>query len=153
VLNGQEMPGTRVYEALRTGKVYALRQLKGARLRLDEFYVQGSGPMKSFSGEIASIPGNHPPKVFCSVTTEDNLSRQVELKIISDGKIIKIANGKTPLKVEFVDNEYKGAGQNYYRLEINDEFSNRIISNPISQSLHNIYYQTYSIGGICLLHL
>ena len=120
-----------VYEALRSGRVYALRQLKGARLRLDEFSVDGPNSKKSFSGEIASVLGNDPPKVFCSITTEDNSPRQVELKIISDGKIIKTVNGRTPLKVRFADNEHKGVGRTYYRVEINDEFGNRIISNPI----------------------
>lgn len=120
-----------VYEALRSGRIYALRQLKGAKLRLDEFYVQGSNSKKSFSGQIASVVANHTPKVFCSIITEDHSVRHVELKIISDGRVVKSVNGKTPLRVQFLDSEQNRAGLSYYRVEVNDEFGNRIISNPI----------------------
>jgi len=117
-----------VLSALNSGKMYALRNIKGSKLKLEDFYIKGSDSSKAYAGDTALAKGGI--TFFCCVDTWDGEKRPVRVKVIRFGEVIKDIKGNTPLKIMFKD-EKKDEKKIYYRLDIKDGYGNYIISNPI----------------------
>jgi len=140
-----------VYDALKNGKVYSVRQGDDYRLVLDEFLVSDSSGKpapeslnqgKAVSGDEIDVKGI--PRIFIKVSTNSPLppfdkggikGESVEVQLIRKGKVIKRYKGETPLEVYLDDDtankEFDSGEKIYYRLNIYGKRPNYIISNPI----------------------
>jgi len=113
-----------VTDALRNGKIYALRRTKDSFLSLDEFSIDGA-----FMGDEVTLSDAPVLKIKISAFPSD--SQRVVVKIIRCGEVIKMLDLVTPSEVHFKDEDLEREKMLYYRLEIRGERSNLIITNPI----------------------
>lgn len=113
-----------VIDALRNGKIYALRRTKDSFLSLDEFSI-GGGLM----GDEVTLSSAPVLKIKISAFPPD--SQRVVVKVIRCGEVIKILDLIAPLDIRFKDEYFKKGKMSYYRLEIRGERSNLILTNPI----------------------
>jgi hypothetical protein len=118
-----------VLRALSNGRVYAVRKTKQPRLSLERFQIMDStSGKKAIMGaglKMASIP-----LIEGRVSASDNKRISVKITLIRGGKLWQVFEGQTPLEFHFADHD-DWKGKTYYRLDIRDETSGRLLSNPI----------------------
>ena len=113
-----------VMNALKNGKIYALRRAKDSFLSLDEFSISSA-----LMGDEVTL--SSAPVLRIKVSAFPSDSQRVVVKIIRCGKVIKMLDLVTPSEVQFKDKDFKREKMLYYRLEIRGEKSNLILTNPI----------------------
>lgn len=119
-----------VLEAMRKGRMYALRQPEAYRLSLDEFKV-----MDKVSGREATLGedlySQDIPELNIKIRSTNDSEDTVILSIIRDGEVVKKEAASLPYELSWRDMQVKRQGAVYYRLraEVNQE--NYLISNPV----------------------
>jgi len=119
-----------VMNALKNGKVYTLiRQSKtqNKSLLLEEFSV-GDNRSKEMgsSGDIVTCRTAPVIKIKLAGAPDSKAT----VKLVKNGKLLKEFNDSLPIEISFIDNTGI-INKSFYRLDITDEFGNKIISNPI----------------------
>lgn len=121
-----------VLEALRDGRMYALRGKFPQMARLDEFSVSSADmTVKGISGGEISLRGA--PRIRIALSSENDLPGPVKIRLIRGGEIIGTAEGFLPLQIDYEDNTVRRGGKTYYRMDMRG--AGTIISNPIFVSL------------------
>lgn len=120
-----------VLEAMKNGKMYALRRSKRHRLSLDEFNVYDRTlKNKGISGDTIYSEGS--PVISFKVSTAPRTKKDIKVDLIRSGKLIKTFKGKTPLRVSYKDNYLIEGEKIYYRLNIfGSSNTDSIVANPV----------------------
>jgi len=117
-----------VLEALRKGRMYAVRRLPGKELVLHHFWVQNEKGERATFGESLTVSGI--PEVHFDLSFSDDVSRSVRVLIIRNGQVIEEVEKETPLSFTYED-VYSSDHSSFYRLEIRGERGELILTNPI----------------------
>jgi hypothetical protein len=117
-----------VLDALKNGRVYALRKSQRGGLSLDNFAVKNNGKVALMGKTLIS---KSKPTIQIKVSCPASRVEKIKVKLICKGKVIKIFDLSNPGKITYDDNYYKPGEKIYYRLDIETDRANRIISNPI----------------------
>ena len=121
-----------ILEALRSGRMYAVRGTEDIRLVLEEFTVMGPDGEKAFMGGKLVTKG--PPRVHVKVVERGGREIPIYLKLIRSGDVIRTFEGKVPLEVVYEDISCPKQGIVFYRIEVSGS-SSQIVSNPIFAAL------------------
>jgi hypothetical protein len=118
-----------ILEALKKGRLYVVTPARGGELKLDEFSLTDSEGGKSATmGQELVASGKVTVNISLSANTRD-LSK-ADIKLIKNGKLLKIYQENLPFKLSFIDEEPQGTAKSYYRLDVTCRES-KVISNPI----------------------
>jgi len=118
-----------VLEALKHGRVYAVRKAGDYRLSLDVFQVvdEETG-QRALMGQTLDV--SHSPVIQGSISASDGKDYRVKMLLIKSGVVWKTVDGKTPLDFHFIDKD-SWTGKVFYRLEVQGPASQWLLSNPI----------------------
>ena len=116
-----------VFEALRHGRMYAMRRSRERELLLDEMWVGEEGGKTGFLGEEITLSKN--PKIHFALSSSDGYSEKVQVRIIRSGEILQDLELRTPIRFTYQDPERK-EGKFFYRLEVTGD-DRRILTNPV----------------------
>ena len=118
-----------IMEAMARGRMYAVLKQNTARPQLDDFRVRDmAGGRTAVAGEC--LIGDLTPEITGRISTSDNQSYETEVKIIKNGQVLQVINGRTPLEFHVVD-DFPAPGKSFFRLEARLQNAGRILSNPI----------------------
>ncbi|MBI4721417.1 MAG: hypothetical protein HY769_00150 [Candidatus Stahlbacteria bacterium] len=122
-----------ILDALRQGRMYAMRRTKEYALLLDEFSVSNDLGISAVMGE--EICCKDKPIVRFKVLCSDSISREITIKLIrrgstSNGEIVKKFNLLTPVNMTYIGTKVSGS-KSYYRLDIETQYPHKILTNPI----------------------
>ena len=118
-----------VLNALKTGKMYAMRRTKEYELVLEDFSIINSEGKVAYMGDEITCEEN--PQIRIKVFCSDNKERNVNAILIRNGQIIKEFQIAGAGEIDFQDNDLNRGQTYYYRLYVKTQSSNQIISNPI----------------------
>ncbi|MEC7641759.1 MAG: hypothetical protein VYC17_06345 [Nitrospinota bacterium] len=117
-----------VLQAMRVGRMYALKQSTGSRLSLDEFTVSNSRGMVVMGEELVAIEN---PELKIKIRSKGGTEDRVALSIIRDGTVVKQETAALPYELVWKDTDVKRQGKVYYRLKAEVSSENYLVSNPI----------------------
>ena len=121
-----------VLEAMRDGRMYALRGKFPHMARLDEFSVSsGETAVKAISGGEIALQGA--PRIRIALSSENNLPGPVKIRLIRGGEVIGTFEDFLPLQIDYEDNTFRPGGKTYYRMDMHG--AGTIVSNPVFVSL------------------
>jgi hypothetical protein len=123
----REKTGEEVLQALKQGRMYACRTGENfQRFVLQDFSVSDSN-MNSHASMGETIELKSKPEIKISISSSDDIARDVDVRIIRSGKLIRTISKTTPFVVDFKDDYFSHGEQIYYRLDI----PGTLVSNPI----------------------
>jgi hypothetical protein len=118
-----------VLNALKRGRVYAVRKSDTSRFVLEQFHLKDKpSGSAAIMGEELAISAT--PVIEGRLSTFDEIRREVEVTIVRGGQIAWNFSGQTPLEFHLVDND-DWRGKTYYRLDVKGKGGERLLSNPI----------------------
>ncbi|MDD3089351.1 MAG: hypothetical protein PHT95_05350, partial [Candidatus Omnitrophica bacterium] len=119
-----------ILDAMREGRMYALRRSPEYRLILGSFKVAADGGSgEAFMGGELFSPG--PVKVSFSVGWEGMPKDRVTASLIRSGEIVKEFDIQSPGELEYTDTFYEPGKKVYYRLDVRGKYPNMLFSNPV----------------------
>ena len=116
-----------VLDALKRGRMYAMRNSADAALVLSEFAVTGDGGAAGMGDTLKAAPGT-PIEVRATVSSPSG-SPIVRVTLVKDGKVEAAWTGRTPLEIRRPD--VASARRAYYRLDARVSASDYLVSNPV----------------------
>ena len=116
-----------VLQALRNGSFYSTVRAHTHELILEEYYVT-DGINRAYSGE--TLRAQEGLKLYLSISTDDKKKRGILTYVISGGKEIMKKKLIVPCKV-LLPISLMPAKKTYVRVDIIEDESSRIVSNPI----------------------
>jgi hypothetical protein len=124
-----ELSGDAFYRAFINGRFYVVRGYTPARLQMDYFQVSSPDGGKTASyGDDLRFEGA--PRVQFRVSTQNQSSVKVRAELIRMGEVVRIFEGKTPLKVDYTDKDSIPFRRFYYRLDVKVSRGEHIVTNP-----------------------
>ncbi len=119
-------------KGLRRGRAYAMQGRDCGRFHLEHFGVSdASGGKTGFVGDTVKLSGNPIVRVEGRV---DGTPRDMELRIIRNGRMIRRSREKVPFKISHEDTtlekDKETRAKLYYRVEIR-EHNAHVITNPV----------------------
>lgn len=119
-----------VLDAMRRGRMYAVRKGKEARLRLERFVVTDEPETRSAGmGETAVF--SETPFLRAVLAFQDGVSRPVVVELVRNGASMERIEGKAPIAIRYADME-AWTGKGYYRLMARAAAgSDLLLSNPV----------------------
>jgi hypothetical protein len=123
-----ERTETAVLEALKRGRMYAVRQSGEAPLVLGEFVVVSSTAAAEM-GDTLAAPAGTPVEVRASIETADGRGHAIRATLVRDGEVVGTWSGPAPLRI--VHRDTADTGRHYYRLEARVSSSDYLLSNPV----------------------
>jgi len=119
-----------VLNAMRAGRMYAVRGPYPQRLVLDEFSIcAGNCNEKAFSGQEIQLRQAARIRVALSLKIPE--TQKVEIRLIHAGKLIRTLETALPAKIEFQDIYYQPGEKTFYRIDARTRGAGRLLSNPI----------------------
>ncbi len=119
-----------VLNAMRKGRMYAVRGPYPQRLILDNFSACSSGcDKKAVSGEEVQL--NHPAKIRVTLSLKNPAEETATIRLIRSGEEIKTFKDKLPLDIEFQDTYHRPDEKIFYRIDVRTRRAGRLLSNPI----------------------
>jgi len=119
-----------VLDAMRVGRMYAVRGPYPQRLILDEFSICADGCTKrAVSGQ--EIEASQAARIRVALSLKIPKTKNVEIHLIHAGKLIKTLETALPAKLEFQDVYYRPGEKTFYRVEARTRGAGRLLSNPI----------------------
>ena len=127
IILAPERSSKAVLEALKGGRVYVIRGERGLDFSLDKFFLSDeSGRAKGFVGDNVEIEGRPVLHIEGSFLNDQ---QEVEVKIIKEGKAVKVYKIETPFQITYYDDNIVHQ-KSYYRLEIRGK-GWVLVTNPI----------------------
>jgi len=118
-----------IMDALRLGRIYAVRKGNVGKLILNQFYLADKTPGNAaIMGETLLMKGR--PEIVFSLTSSDRVQCPVEVTLIRGGKVLKTFESEIPLDISFIDQDTWN-GKTYYRLMAESKLCGKLVSNPI----------------------
>ncbi len=128
VFLAREKTKEEILSAMRKGRMYACRAKYPQRMILSEFLVSSSGlKTTAVSGEEIVLREN--PRIQILLSSKEPTEKQVRVRLIRSGKLIKTFNGSLPMKIDHEDNYFEPGQKIYYRIDARG--CGILVSNPI----------------------
>jgi len=116
-------------EAMRAGRMYALRSRYPQRMILNEFSVSDSITEETATlGEEIDISGK--PRIRMAVSSTAPVDGPVKIRLIRAGEVIRTLDATLPFEVETVDEEAEAGVKTYYRLDVRGP-AGVLVGNPV----------------------
>ena len=126
-----------VLEALRAGRIYAVRKGRQAALTLDRFQIRDDS-----AGKVAGMGGMlHPkgdPVVAGELSATDRRSHPVTVTLIRGGRVIQTFNGNTPFSFRYRD-RFTSPAKTFYRIAVQGKGVGQLLSNPVFVSTRSVF--------------
>ena len=120
-----------ILEAMASGRMYAVRQTGDERISLDNFTLSDiiSGQQATMGEELIS---NDFPELKIKVRMTSGTEKTVRLSVIRNGTEVKQEKVSLPYELTWRDvNLNKNNGPLFYRLKVEADSKNYLVSNPI----------------------
>ncbi|MEK9629982.1 MAG: hypothetical protein VW455_13305 [Nitrospinota bacterium] len=117
-------------DAMRKGRMYAVRQADDNRLSLDEFTVQDqkTGQQATLGQELTSTDF---PAVKIKLRSIKGGNKTAQIQIIRNGVLVKQESVSLPYELTWRDVGNKQEGRAYYRVKAMVNSTDHLVSNPI----------------------
>ena len=117
-------------EAMRKGRMYAVRQNAGNRLSLDEFFIedQKTGRQATLGQELTLTDL---PTLKIKLRSIKGKNNTVQIQIIRNGILAKQETVSLPYKLNWRDTTNKQGERAYYRIKVSINSIEHLVSNPI----------------------
>ena len=124
-----ELNKVAILEALKKGRMYAVRGNKSSQFILDKFIVSDSlSGAYAIMGEEIKLEGK--PVIGISGHFLKERAKSVKIKLIRNGEIIKTFEVDSPFELSYQDEFERVGAKHYYRLEIHSA-GLLLVTNPI----------------------
>ena len=143
VLLVDEVSHKAAFEALRTGRSYALRQTRDVGLRLREFTLAPAastttsaaptideGERATAGGELRLTAGSG-LALWVDIVATGSQSVPCEILVIRGGNVAHSWEGVTPVRQQIIETIPDDVDKTYYRIEVRGPRPHRLVSNPI----------------------
>ena len=117
-----------VLDALKRGRMYAVRHSGDAPLVLSEF-VAASPEATAEMGDTLAAPSGTPIEVRATVQTADGKAHPVRIALVRDGEVVGTWSGPAPLRI--VHRETSDTRRHYYRIYARVSTSDYQLGNPV----------------------
>ena len=120
-----------VLDAMASGRMYAVRQAGNERISLDDFTVSDvlSGRQANMGEELIS---NDFPELKIKIRMTNGTEKTVRLSVIRNGLEVKKETIALPYELTWRDVNFdKNDGPIFYRLKVEADLENYLVSNPI----------------------
>ena len=126
----REKKSTALLDAMRKGRMYAVRQADENRLSLDEFTVedQKTGQKATLGQELTSTDF---PAVKIKIRSIKGGNKTAQIQIIRNGVLAKQESVSLPYELTWRDVGNKQEGRAYYRVKASVNSMDHLVSNPI----------------------
>jgi hypothetical protein len=128
VFLGAERSPAGLLEALRAGRMYALRRTPELGLELGEFVVAAAGA-EAATGATLRAPADAPLDVRIGVVASDGGGHAIRVTLVRNGAVVGGWNATTPFRV--VHRATVGAGRAFYRLDVRGPRPHHLLTNPV----------------------
>jgi len=119
-----------VLDAMRKGRMYAVRQPGRHRLSLDEFVIKDAGSEKKATlGE--KLVSTAFPEINLKVHSTGGNEKRAKVFLIRNGKVIKRQSVVLPYELEMIDSQVDMSGPAYYRVKVIASPVDYLLSNPV----------------------
>lgn len=119
-----------VLDAMRSGRMYAVRGPFPQRLMLEEFSIcSNSCKDKAVTGQEIEL--QQPARIRVALALKIPESMQVSIRLIQAGKLLKTLETNLPARVEFRDDYFRAGEKTFFRIEARTHGAGRLVSNPI----------------------
>src|SRR5262249_21597692 len=115
-------------DALKRGRMYALRRNSDAALVLNDFSIAGPNAT-AISGETLRLAPGTRVQVRVAIEATGDRSQSVRVTLVRNGTVAGAWPGPTPLSVAHEDT-YEGAPL-VYRVDVRGRAPHQLVSNPI----------------------
>ena len=117
-------------DAMRKGRMYAVRQIDDNRLSLDEFTVQDqkTGLQATLGQELTSTDF---PAIKIKLRSVKGVKKTAQIQIIRNGVLAKQETVSLPYELTWRDVDSKQEGRSYYRVKASVNSMDHLVSNPI----------------------
>ncbi len=119
-----------VMDALKNGRMYAVRQPGMNRLSLDEFLVRdkASGREATLGEELVSIDD---PEISLKIRSTGEAGQRARIFLIRNGKLIKRESVTLPYELTWTDSKVDMSEPVYYRVNAKVSEVDHLVSNPV----------------------
>ncbi|MBI4437190.1 MAG: PHP domain-containing protein [Candidatus Omnitrophica bacterium] len=129
VLFVEEKTPSAMLEAIRLGRMYAVRRSPEAELRLDHFEaIDAEGNPLAEMGMDVMIPP--PIRIHLGISRSDGKEGTIRYRLVRNGEVLKEGNVALPFEVT-IEEEIPIGQKSYYRLMVEGDQGNFLITNPI----------------------
>ncbi len=119
-----------VLKAIRDGRLYVNRGEEASGFVLNRFEASDTYYSRTKTlGQTLVLKGDA-PLIRINCDFKDGREEKLNIKLIKNGKVVKIFKQKTPLSIKYIDIDFVKQGKAYYRLDITGK-KLHIITNPI----------------------
>jgi hypothetical protein len=119
-----------VMDAMRKGRMYAVRQPGPHRLSLDEFEVKDlSFDKKATMGE--ELISTAFPEISLKVHSTDGNEKRAKVFLIRNGTVIKRESVVLPYELKMIDSKVDMSAPAYYRVNVIASPVDHLVSNPV----------------------
>ena len=117
-------------DAMRKGRMYAVRQNAGNRLSLDEFFIedQKTGRQATLGQELTLTDF---PTLKIKLRSIKGKNNTAQIQIIRNGILVKQETMSLPYKLTWRDLSNKQGERAYYRIKVSINSIEHLVSNPI----------------------
>jgi hypothetical protein len=136
----QEKKRNNLLDAMRKGRMYAVRQNAANRLSLDEFFIedQKTGRQATLGQELTSTDL---PTVKIKLRSIKGESNTAQIQIIRNGLLAKQETISLPYKLTWRDISNKQEERAYYRIKVSVNSMEHLVSNPIFVKFSDSSYE------------
>ena len=119
-----------LFDAIRKGRMYSVRQVDDNRLSLDEFLIedQKTGQQATLGQELTSTDF---PAVKIKLRSIKGENKTARIQIIRNGVLVKQENVSLPYELTWRDVGNDQEGRAYYRIKASVNSMDHLVSNPI----------------------
>jgi hypothetical protein len=119
-----------VMDAMRKGRMYAVRQPGPHRLSLDEFVIKDAGAGKKATMGEALVSTSF-PEISVKIHSTDGNEKRAKVFLIRNGKVIKRESVVLPYELKMIDSKVDMSAPAYYRLNVIASPVDHLVANPI----------------------
>jgi hypothetical protein len=117
-----------IVDALKRGRMYALRRTTAYGLELGEFSVT-AGEVTATTGETLRAPAETEVEVRIAVTASDGGAHPARVTLVRNGTVVTAWAVTTPFRTSHRDRA--GATREYYRLDVRGDRPQQLLTNPV----------------------
>ena len=119
-----------VLDAMKNGRMYAVRQADANRLSLDEFVVgdQKAGNQVTMGQELVATDF---PAIKLKLRSVQGGNKTAQIQIIRNGSLVKVETVSLPYELTWRDVGVDRKGPVYYRIKAQVSSEDHLVSNPI----------------------
>ena len=129
VLFVEEKTPSAMLEAIRLGRMYAVRRSPEAELWLDHFEaIDSEGNPIAEMGREGLV--STPVRLHLRISRSDGKEGTIRYRLVRNGEVIKEGNGTLPFE-EILEEEIPIGPKSYYRMMVEGDRGNFLVTNPI----------------------